>query len=169
MSSSGSGARRREVVMTYPRLAEAKNRGGGGVNICARPAGAGESARVVAVDVAVSAPSTGLTNGKRTPPRQARVSCGEGVRRRKKECARKRKPLYGRSRRSSERSGRGLKSGGGGGGVNICARPLSTAAPCAVAAEADGAGAPAMAITSMGLSSAKLISPLNCPGRLYTL
>ena len=30
MSSSGSGARRREVVMTYPRLAEAKNRGGGG-------------------------------------------------------------------------------------------------------------------------------------------
>ena len=36
MSSSGSGARRREAVMTYPRRAGAKNRGGGGVNICAR-------------------------------------------------------------------------------------------------------------------------------------
>ena len=31
MSSSGSGARRREAVKTYSRLAEAKNRGGGSV------------------------------------------------------------------------------------------------------------------------------------------
>ena len=33
MSSSGSAARRREVVMTYLRLAESKNRGGGGEHL----------------------------------------------------------------------------------------------------------------------------------------